>query len=99
VTLIGIATFVVLNPIVVGIGRYILPVICGLLVSVSATMLEVSTEVGRRAGIAPPVMLIVAVVAIAVMTCLHLRKVVPDLVMLLTAGAVSLLIIELLSRT
>ncbi|WP_297747655.1 chromate transporter [uncultured Tessaracoccus sp.] len=87
------------NPIVVGIGRYILPVICGLLVSVSATMLEVSTEVGRRAGIAPPVMLIVAVVAIAVMTCLHLRKVVPDLVMLLTAGAVSLLIIELLSRT
>lgn len=78
------------NPIVINIGNYILPVICGLLVSVSATMLLVSAEVGRAAGASPTILLWVVVAAIAGMAVLHLRRLVPDLLMLLVGGAASL---------
>lgn len=86
------------NPIVIGIGRYILPVICGLLISVSATMLEVSALVGRGAGIEPHLLLPVAVGAIAFMTWLRVKKLLPDLAMLLAAGALSLVILLLVGR-
>ena len=86
------------NPIVIGIGRYILPVICGLLISVSATMLEVSALVGRGAGIEPHLLLPVAVGAIAFMTWLHVKKLLPDLAMLLAAGTLSLVILLLVGR-
>ena len=83
------------HPVVVSIGNYILPVICGLLVSVSATMLEVSAGVGADAGVAAPPLLWISLVAIVVMTWLHLRKIVPDLVMLLVAGMISLVALGL----
>lgn len=81
------------NPVVINIGRYILPVICGLLISVSATMLNVSAEVASGAGLAATPVLWVSLAGIAVMTVLHLRRRVPDLVMLLLAGLVSLLVL------
>lgn len=84
------------NPIIINIGNYILPVICGLLVSVSATMLLVSAEVGRSAGASPTVLLWLMLAAIAGMAVLHLRKLVPDLLMLFVGGAVSLAVLMLL---
>jgi len=37
----------------VNIGTYMLPVICGLLIQVSASMLEVSETVGEASGVRP----------------------------------------------
>ncbi|NLE97581.1 MAG: hypothetical protein GX596_06295 [Propionibacterium sp.] len=84
------------NPIVVNIGNYILPVICGLLVSVSATMLLVSAEVGEGAGANPTVLLWLLLGAIAGMAVLHLRKLIPDLLMLGVGGAISLAVLLLI---
>lgn len=81
------------HPTVVAIDHYILPVICGLLVSVSATMLQVSAAVGLDAGVPPMQLQWVSLGAIAAMTYLHLRQVVPGLAMLLGAGVVSLVIL------
>lgn len=78
------------HPVVVNIGRYILPVICGLLVSVCATMFHVSTDIAEGAGIQPGTFLTVLVLAVAVLTLLHLWTRVPDLLMLLVAGGASL---------
>ncbi len=77
------------HPIVRSIGTYILPVICGLLVSVSATMLEVSARVAERAGASPTVTLWVCLAGVVAMTVLHLKSWVPDLVMLGVAGVAS----------
>lgn len=85
------------NGIVVNISRYILPVICGLLISVSATMLGVAADVGVGAGIDPFVLILVLIAAIASMTLLHLRNLVSDLLMLLVAGGVSLAVLWLTS--
>lgn len=78
------------HPVVVGIGRYILPVICGLLVSVAATMLEVSAGVMDAVvhPVAPALWVLVA--GAAVLTVLHVRKLAPDLVLLAVAGVLSL---------
>ena len=78
------------HPIVVGIGRFILPVICGLLVAVAATMIEVSAGVMEADGVplVPALWLLIA--AAALLTIAHVRKWVPDLVLLAIAGAVSL---------
>ncbi|AQP45806.1 chromate transporter [Tessaracoccus flavus] len=78
------------HPVIVGIGRYILPVICGLLVSVAATMLEVSA--GVMEDVVDPVgpALWVLVAAAAILTVLHVRKLAPDLVLLAVAGVLSL---------
>jgi chromate transporter len=79
------------HPVVRSIGAYILPVICGLLIAVSATMLEVSAHVAEDAGADPVTVLWLSLGAVVVMTVLHVRRLVPDLVMLAVAGIVSLL--------
>lgn len=78
------------HPVVVGIGKYILPVICGLLVAVAGTMIEVSAEVMAGAGtpLTPAVWLLV--LGAVVLTFLHVRKLAPDLVLLAAAGVISL---------
>ncbi len=81
------------HPVVRSVGTYVLPVICGLLVAVSATMLEVSAQVAEAAGASPVAVLWVSLAAIAVMSVLHVRRLVPDLVMLVAAGAVSLVVL------
>lgn len=83
------------HPVVRSIGTYILPVICGLLVAVSATMLEVSAGVARSAGKDPTVVLWASVAALVVMTWLHLRTKVPDLLLLAVAGVISLVLLGL----
>ena len=80
----------------INIGRYILPVICGLLISVSATMLDVAAKVGEEAGVAPGPLLIVMLLAIALMTWLHLKRLASDILMLVLAGGASLLLLSIL---
>lgn len=76
--------------VVVAVGHFILPVICGLLVSVCATMFHVSADVGESAGVPAVPLVGVMAVAIVVMTWLHLRTRTPDLAMLFMAGGLSL---------
>ncbi len=78
------------HPVVVAIGHYILPVICGLLLTVCATMLEIAVEVIGETGQPVSPWLWGSVVAIVVMLWGHITKRVPDLVMLAVAGAISL---------
>nr|NLD40665.1 hypothetical protein [Actinomycetales bacterium] len=80
-------------PFVVNVARFILPVICGLLIHVSASMLDVSAEVAADAGLSGQAVLWVSLAAIAGMTVLHVRRMVPDLAMLLVCGAVSLAVL------
>lgn len=77
--------------VVVAIGHYILPVICGLLLSVCATMLEVAVEVIHAAGHDPVPWLWGSLVAIVLMSWLHITKRVNDLAMLVVAGAITLI--------
>lgn len=78
------------HAVVRSIGTYILPVICGLLIAVAATMLEVSAAVAVDTRVGPTVVLWASIAAIAVMTWLHVGKRVPDLAMLAVAGLLSL---------
>lgn len=77
------------HPVVVGIGRYILPVICGLLVSVAATMIDVSVGVMEGAGVPTAISAWLMVAASALLTVLHVRRALPDLALLGIAGALS----------
>lgn len=77
------------------IGTFMLPVICGLLIQVSASMLEVSVAVGQSAGISASPLLWVSVVLIAALSVLHIRKLVPDMAMLVACALISLLVLGL----
>jgi hypothetical protein len=79
----------------VNIGRYIMPVICGLLIQVCASMLEVSAGVAESAGIAATPLTWVTLAVVAVLSYVHLKALVPDTVLLLACGAASLLVLGL----
>lgn len=79
------------HPIIKNIGRYILPVICGLLIGVSFTMLDVSAEVAESAGLSPLMVVLVSSGGIAALTLIHLKKWLPDIVMIILCGAFSLI--------
>ncbi|MDO5721871.1 MAG: chromate transporter [Actinomycetaceae bacterium] len=78
------------HPIVKNIGRFILPVICGLLIGVSFTMLDVSAEVAHSAGVSPLLVVIVSIIAIVALTVIHVKKWAPDIIMIIVCGVVSL---------
>lgn len=84
------------NAVFVAISTYVLPVICGLLITTSVTMLEVSSQIAADGGLSRTGVLWASVVAIAVMYVLHRRHLVKDLVMLFAAGAVAALGFQLL---
>lgn len=83
------------HPLMKNIGTLMLPVICGLLIQVSASMLEVSVAVGQSAGISPSPLLWVSVVLIAALSVMHIRKLVPDMAMLFACALISLLVLGL----
>jgi chromate transporter len=83
------------HPLMVNIGRYIMPVICGLLIQVCASMLEVSAGVAESAGIAATPLTWVTLAVVAVLSYVHLKALVPDTVLLLACGAASLLVLGL----
>jgi chromate transporter len=78
------------SPVVRDIGRYILPVICGLLITTSVSMLNASADVSARVGAPIPLVLWASLVGIAVVTWLRHRRTLPDVVLLLACGALSL---------
>lgn len=77
------------SPLVRDIGAYILPVICGLLVTTSVSMLDASADVADRAGVAPAPVVALSVVGVAVATALRHRRTLPDLAVLALCGTVS----------
>jgi len=83
------------HPLMVNIGTYMLPVICGLLIQVSASMLEVSAQVGESADIPATPLLWVCVVAVVLLSLLHIRKLVPDMAMLAVCAVASVVVLGL----
>lgn len=81
------------HPLMINIGRYIMPVICGLLIQVCASMLEVSASVAESVGVAAAPLTWVTLAMVAVLSYVHLKALVPDTVLLLGCGAASLLIL------
>ena len=56
----------------------------------------VAAKVGEEAGVAPGPLLIVMLLAIALMTWLHLKRLASDILMLVLAGGASLLLLSIL---
>ena len=76
------------SPVLRDIGRYILPVICGLLATTSVAMLNAVADVSDGTGVAPAVVLWPCLLAVVVVTGLRGR--VHDVLLLLACGALSL---------
>lgn len=83
------------HPLMSNIATYILPVICGLLIQVSASMLEVSASVGAETGIAGPALIWTSLAIIAVLSVAHIRKWVPDMLVLAACAVASLVVLGL----
>jgi chromate transporter len=83
------------HPVAKAISFYILPVISGLLISVCATMLDVSAQVISSTGHQPALWLWVSLPLIAGMLYLHLSHRVPDLALLAATGAASMIALSL----
>lgn len=83
------------HPLMMNIGTYILPVICGLLIQVSVTMLLVSASVAESAGVPPGLMLPVVIAAIGLLSIVHIRKWVPDLLVLAGCAVASVVALSL----
>lgn len=77
------------SPVVRDIGAYMLPVICGLLVTTSVSMLLEASQVAARSGQDPAPVVWVSLAAVAGVTALRHFRALPDLVLLVACGAVS----------
>ncbi len=71
------------------LSRYILPVICGMLLSTSLSMLGEAAETASGVGISALVSLPVMLLAVALMYLLSKKLRVPDIVLLLSSAAAS----------
>ena len=78
------------SPVVRDIGRYILPVICGLLVTTSAAMFNASADVAERAQASPAATVWLSLTGVAVVTTLRHLRLMNDVVLLLCCGGISL---------
>ncbi len=76
------------HPIIIAISRFLLPAICGLLISVSLTMLTVSSTLCYEAGCNPYIALTICLIAIVITTWIRLRGI-PDIVSLIVLAAIS----------
>ncbi len=81
----------------INLGRYILPVICGLLLTTSVSMILANAEIATRAGIAPRPVALGSVAAIAGLWWLQRRFRLDDLVLLGGAGVTSLVVFLLIA--
>lgn len=80
------------HPILVYVGQYILPVICGLLLAVSLTMLNVNAEVSAQADLSGAACIVISVLAVVAVTVIHVKRWVPDIAILLCGALVSWLV-------
>ncbi len=78
------------SAIVANLGRYVLPVICGLLATTSVSMLNEVAEIANRADLPAPAIVWPLVPAIAGVIWLRHRKLLHDVFLLLICGGISL---------
>lgn len=78
------------SAVVRNLGRFVLPVICGLLVTTSISMLNEVGEIAARADVPAAAVLWLTFPAIAAVTFARHRRLVHDVVLLLGCGAISL---------
>lgn len=78
------------SPVIRAIGRYVLPVICGLLATTSAAMLNASATVASTAGVSPAPVLWLSIVGVGAVAWLRRRGTVHDVVLLGACGLASL---------
>lgn len=79
------------------LGIHILPVICGLLITTSLSMVLANVEIGLSAGVSPVLVSWATLAGIAVLWWLHHRFRLHDLILLGLGGGVSLLALSLLT--
>lgn len=75
---------------VFNLGRFILPVICGLLLSTATSMILANVEIGHRADVPASAMAWGTIAAVAVLHLLQHRTRLPDVGLVILAGATSL---------
>jgi chromate transporter len=83
------------SAIIQNLSNYILPVICGLLITTSISMVLASVSIGGSSGIPAAPMAWALVTATALMWWVHRRVGLPDLPVLVAGGAASLLLMSL----
>lgn len=81
----------------VNLGRFILPVICGLLLTTSVSMVLANAEIAHRGGVAPSPVAWATLLAVGVMWWAQHRFRLHDLVLLGVAGATSLVALLLVA--
>lgn len=79
------------------LGTHILPVICGLLISTSLSMVLANVDIGRASGVSPALMAWASILSVAGLWWLHHRHQLHDLALLGLGGGVSLLALTLLT--
>lgn len=81
----------------VNLGRFILPVICGLLLSTSVSMIIANAEIAERAHVAAAPVAWGTLAAVGVLWALRHRARIHDLLLLAGAGAASLIVLALMT--
>ena len=77
------------------ISAYILPVICGLLASTSVSLLHASAGIAEDAGVAPLWAIAGSIALAALVPAIHRLVRVPDILLIIAFGAVSLALLSL----
>lgn len=83
------------STIIQNLSNYILPVICGLLITTSISMVLASVSIGGNSGIPAAFMAWVSLIATALTWWVHRHVGLPDLLVLVAGGAASLLLMSL----
>lgn len=79
------------------LGHYILPVICGLLITTSLSMVLANVQIGSHAEVAPPVMGWATLAGVVVLWWVSVRYEIADVLLLLAGGGISLALLSLLA--
>lgn len=77
------------SPLLADVGAYVLPVIAGMLIATSASMLDASGDVAVKAGVPAASVVWPSVVAIGAVLWLRRRHRAPDLALLAACAAIS----------
>ena len=83
------------SPIVRDIGRYTLPVICGLLLTTSVAMLNAAAEVTANTSAPPSAVILLSAVGVVIVTWLRHRRALHDVLLLALCGGLSLVALVL----
>lgn len=75
------------SPVVQDVGRYLLPVIGGLLITTSSSMLLGATTLAEGVGVPPWLTVLCLTTAVLLLVAVRRRRRVPDVVLLLLCGA------------